>query len=334
MALMAKTVIISCMNKLLTALLLTIAAPSTAHAQAVEPAGRPILEVVPTLKTGQFVWAPDSAPEGPGLLIVNLATQRAILFRNGVPIGASSVSTGRPGYETPTGVFTILEKQKVHYSRTYDNAPMPNMQRLTWKGIALHAGNLPGYPASHGCIRLPAKFSALLFDATRLGMTVIITSLPVTPQQSSAPDMAAAIPPAAMNLARAPFEWHPERSTTGPVSVIVSVADQRASVLRGGIEIGSAPVRVNGDVKGGWAYALRSWDKTGQHWLKLQFSGPGGGMEVSPGEGDRFDAPWDFRHNVQTVLRPGSIIIVTPQSLQAGSSGSAVTVIEDEEETR
>jgi hypothetical protein len=334
MALVSKTVFLRCMTKLLTALLLTIAAPSTALAQAVDPAGRSILEVVPTLKTGQFVWAPDSAPEGPGLLIVNLATQRAILFRNGVPIGASSVSTGRPGYETPTGVFTILEKQKVHYSRTYDNAPMPNMQRLTWKGIALHAGNLPGYPASHGCIRLPAKFSALLFDATRLGMTVIITSLPVAPQQSSAPDMAAPIPPAAMNLARAPFEWHPERSTTGPVSVIVSVADQRASVLRGGVEIGSAPVRVSGDVKGGWAYALRSWDKMGQHWLKLQFSGPGGGMEVSPGEGDRFDAPWDFRHNVQTVLRPGSIVIVTPQSLQAGSSGSAVTVIEDEEETR
>ncbi|MCF2513465.1 L,D-transpeptidase family protein [Sphingomonas sp. G124] len=318
------------MKKLLTALSLTVAAPTAALAQAVEPAGRPILEVVPTLKAGQFVWAPDAAAEGPGLLIVNLATQRAILFRNGVPIGASSVSTGRPGYETPTGVFTILEKQKVHHSRTYDNAPMPNMQRLTWKGIALHAGNLPGYPASHGCIRLPPKFSALLFDATRLGMTVIITSLPVAPQQSAPPDMAAAIPPAAMNLARAPFEWHPERSTKGPVSVIVSAADQRAVVLRNGVEIGSAPVRVSGEVKGGWAYALRSWDDTGQHWLKLQFSGPGGGMEVSPNEGDRFDAPWDFRHNVQTVLRPGSIIVVTPQTLQAGSSGSALTVIENE----
>jgi hypothetical protein len=334
MVLVSKTVFICCMNKLLTALLLIIAAPSTALAQAVEPAGRPILEVVPTLKTGQFVWAPDAAPEGPGLLVVNLATQRAILFRNGVPIGASSVSTGRPGYETPTGVFTILEKAKEHYSRTYDNAPMPNMQRLTRKGIALHAGNLPGYPASHGCIRLPAKFSALLFDATRLGMTVIITSLPVAPQQSAAPDVAAPIPAASANLARAPFEWHPERSTDGPVSVIVSAADQRAIVLRGGVEIGSAPVRVNGEVKGGWAYALRAWDQTGQHWLKLQYSGAGEGMEVSPGEGDRFDAPWDFRHNVQTVLRPGSIILVTPQSLRAGSSGSAVTVIENEEETR
>ncbi len=324
------------MNKLFLASLVALAAPwpSPAAAQAVDAAGRPILQVVPTLKAGQYVWAPDVAPDGPGLLVVNLATQRAILFRNGVPIGASTVSTGSRGHETPTGVFTILEKNKEHYSSTYNNAPMPNMQRLTRRGIALHAGNLPGYPASHGCIRLPMKFSALLFDATRLGMTVIITSLPVAPQQSDAPDMAAPIPAAAMSLAHAPFEWHPERSTEGPVSVIISAADQRAIVLRGGVEIGSAPVRVNGEVKGGLAYALRAWDETGQHWLKLQYSGPGGSMEVPKGEGDRFDAPWDFRHNVQTVLRAGSIILVTPQSFQAGSSGTPVTVIENEENPR
>jgi hypothetical protein len=132
------------------------------------------------------------------------------------------------------------------------------------------------------------------------------------------------------SLAHAAYEWHPERATSGPVSVIVSSTDQRATVLRGGVEIGSAPARVNGAVNGGWAYALRAWDDTGQHWLKLQFSGAGAGMEVSPGEGDRFDVPWDFRHAVQTALRPGSIIIVTPQSLRAGSTGSSLTVIENE----
>ncbi|HEU4957641.1 MAG TPA: L,D-transpeptidase family protein, partial [Sphingomicrobium sp.] len=273
----------------------------------------------------------EAAPEGPALLVVNLATQRAILFRNGVPIGASTVSTGRKGYETPTGVFTVLEKKKEHYSKTYDNAPMPNMQRLTWKGIALHAGNLPGYPASHGCIRLPMKFSSLLFGATKLGMTVIITSLPVRPNRSDMPDLAAPIAATATTLARAPYEWHPERAKSGPVSVIVSSADQRAIVLRNGIEIGSAPVRVAGTVNGGWAYALRAWDETGQHWLRLQFSGAGEGMEVAPGEGNRFDTPWDFKHAVQTVLRPGSIIIVTPQSLKAGSSGSSATVIENDD---
>jgi hypothetical protein len=319
------------MKRLLLAVLLGVGIPGAGAAQQVDPAGRPILELVSSLKTGQFVWAPDAAPDGPGLLVVNLATQRAILFRNGVPIGASTVSTGKPGYETPTGVFTILEKKKEHYSRTYDNAPMPNMQRLTWKGIALHAGNLPGYPASHGCIRLPPKFSALLFGATRLGMTVIITSFPVGPRQSATPHLAAPIPPNATTLAQAPFEWHPERASFGPVSVIVSVADSRAIVLRNGIEIGSAPVRVSGPIEGGWAYALRSWDETGQHWLKLQYSGPGEGMEVRPEVEDRFDAPWDFRHKVQTILRPGSIVIVTPQPLGEGSPGGALTVIREEE---
>ena len=96
-------------------------------AEQVNLNGRPVLEAATRLKPGQFVWAPDAAPEGPVLMVVNLATQRAILFRNGVPIGASTVSSGKKGYDTPTGVFTVLEKKKEHYSKTYNNAPMPNM---------------------------------------------------------------------------------------------------------------------------------------------------------------------------------------------------------------
>src|SRR5215218_4617549 len=145
-----------------------------ASAQQVDRGDRTILESATMLKNGQFVWAPELSTIGPALLVVNLETQRAVLFRNGVPIGATTVSSGKQGYDTPTGVFTILQKRQEHYSKTYGNAPMPNMQRLTWKGIALHAGNLPGYPASHGCIRLPTKFSSLLFGATELGMTVVI----------------------------------------------------------------------------------------------------------------------------------------------------------------
>ena len=147
----------------------------TASAQRLDQGERGIVQVSQALKNGEFVWAPELSPDGPILMVVNLATQRALLFRNGIPIAASSVSTGKPGYETPTGVFTVLEKKREHYSKTYDNAPMPNMQRLTWKGIALHAGKLPGYPASHGCIRLPPQFSSLLFSATHVGMTVVIT---------------------------------------------------------------------------------------------------------------------------------------------------------------
>src|SRR6188472_2444300 len=161
--------------------LATQAIPAGASAQQVERGDRAILELVGALKPGQYVWAPELGSDGPALVVVNLETQRLVLFRNGVPVAASTVSSGKTGHETPTGVFTILQKNKEHYSKTYNNAPMPNMQRLTWRGIALHAGNLPGYPASHGCIRLPIKFSSLLFGATELGMTVVITSIPAVP---------------------------------------------------------------------------------------------------------------------------------------------------------
>jgi hypothetical protein len=299
-------------------------------AQAIDRGNRSVLEVASQLKNGEYVWAPELSPAGPVLLIVNLETQRAVLFRNGLPIAASSISSGKSGHETPTGVFNILEKRKEHYSSTYNNAPMPNMQRLTWKGIALHAGNLPGYPASHGCIRLPAKFSSLLFANTELGMTVVITSIPAVPTGSETPPVATmAASTSSVPISSAPYDWHPDRSTEGMVSVVISVADGRAIVLRGGVEIGSAPVRVTGETDA-MAYVLRAWDDSGQHWLKLKFSGSGEGMSVGAGEGKRFEAPAQFRYDVATVLRPGSVVIVTPESLRAGSTGTSATVIDSD----
>ena len=303
-----------------------------ASAQQVDRGNRTILEAAAALNNGQFVWAPELSAAGPALLVVNLETQRAVLFRNGVPIGATTVSSGKQGYETPTGVFTILQKRQEHYSKTYGNAPMPNMQRLTWRGIALHAGNLPGYPASHGCIRLPTKFSGLLFGATELGMTVVITSIPAIPSGSDAPDVITLTPALPASLSSAAYEWHPERSPStadSMVSVVVSAADGKAVVMRNGVEIGSAPVRVTGETKP-MAYVLRAWDASGQHWLKLQFAGAGRGMEAAADEGKRFETPAKFRYDLATVLRPGSVVIVTPESLRAGSTGSSATVIEED----
>jgi hypothetical protein len=190
-------------------------------AQQVELNGRPVLEAAVNLKIGEYVWAPQLAPDGPMLAIVNLRTQRLVVFRNGVPIAASTVSSGKTGHETPTGVFTILQKNEKHFSRTYDNAPMPNMQRLTWRGIALHAGNLPGYPASHGCVRLPLGFSKLLFGTTSLGMTVVITDVSVGPRLSSAPELAKVEPQrASPSFANAAYQWHADRGKGGIVSVV------------------------------------------------------------------------------------------------------------------
>jgi hypothetical protein len=317
------------MGKLIALLFLALSLAAESAPPGADLAGRSVLEAAATLKTGEFVWAPEKAATGPTLLIVNLDTQRAILFRNGVPIAASTLSTGRPGYETPTGVFTILQKHVEHYSSKYDNAPMPFMQRLTWKGVALHAGYLPGYPASHGCIRLPKEFARLLYGATKLGMTVVITRLPATLKRSEVLPFAAKAPPG-NELANAPYQWHPERAARGLASVIVSVADQRAIVVRNGKIIGSAPVRVSGPIDGTWAYLLHRSDKDGRHWLKLQFNGSAGnGMDVPAGEGSRFDAPEGFRQAVLPVLRPGSIVVVTPEPLRSGNAGAPVTVIED-----
>ena len=134
-----------------------------------------VIEKAARLSTGQFVWEPEAASTGPVLLVIDLTRQRVFLYRGGVPIAASTISTGSKGRETPIGDFTILQKEVVHRSRTYDDAPMPYMQRLTAQGVAMHAGNLPGYPASHGCIRLPKAFAQLLYGVTELGTPVKIT---------------------------------------------------------------------------------------------------------------------------------------------------------------
>jgi hypothetical protein len=126
------------------------------------------------LENGEFNWFPERSPGGPMLIIVSIPDQKLHVYRNGIRVAASTCSTGKPGHSTPTGVFKILEKDKHHRSSTYNNAPMPNMNRLTWSGIALHAGQLPGYPASHGCVRLPLQFSEMLFGITNKGLTVVI----------------------------------------------------------------------------------------------------------------------------------------------------------------
>lgn len=318
------------MKKLVVGLMLACTA-GVASAKEVQLGGRPFLEAMKQLKPGDYIWAPELAAKGPTLVVVNLDSQRLAVFRNGVAIAASTVSSGKPGHETPTGVFTILQKNAKHFSKTYNNAPMPNMQRLTWSGIALHAGNLPGYPASHGCIRLPLEFSRLLFGETKLGMTVVLTSLPAIPHASAPPPMdgAAANRP---SLTNARYEWNPDRAPhlngDAIVSVVVSKADNRAVVMKGGVEIGSTPVYVEGNDRDAEAYVLESWDKAGPHWVNLRFSEEGKTAGPRAEEKKHFDVPNGFREALLKQLRPGSVVVVTPASLRAGSLGTNQTVIE------
>jgi hypothetical protein len=199
----------------------------------------PIDTPVNDLKKGQFLWMGGAVTMGPLVMVVSIPEQRGYVYRNGVLIGATTVSTGRPGHATPVGVFTVLQKQKEHRSTIYDGAPMPYMERLTWGGVALHAGGLPGYPESHGCIHLPSEFARLLFDVSNNGMTVVIGAEDKTPTRVAHPGYLAPVKAAGgQPLNGGPLasnqeeRWHPEDSPSGPVVRAVSASSCTAMESR------------------------------------------------------------------------------------------------------
>lgn len=192
---------------------------------------------------GDYTWHPERSPHGAVAVIASLPEQRVHVYRNGVRIAVSTCSTGREGHETPTGVFTVLQKDKHHRSSTYGGAPMPNMNRLTWDGIALHAGNLPGYPASHGCVRLPLEFSKLLFTVTHIGTPVIIAGARSDPWTLTHPGLVLdemdedtltnAV--AGLNKKSHPSDWTNEQPY--PITTILATtADKRITVMEDGRE--------------------------------------------------------------------------------------------------
>jgi hypothetical protein len=264
-------------------------------------------------------------------MVVSLPEQKAYVYRNGVLIGASTVSTGKKGHETPTGVFTILQKNEDHYSNLYNNAPMPYMQRLTWGGVALHGGNLPGYPASHGCIRLPQQFARLLYGVTRLGMTVVVTDLPSVPRVAPSADLLRGSQ-AVAGLLDAPETWNPERSPSGPVSIVISAADRRVVVLRNGVPIGSAPVTIDSEIDRTFAFVMGRDDAQGRTWLRIPLPGQSAD-EASEELRGRIHVSETFRSAVLSALAPGATVVVTNDSLRTGGTGQALTVAEGEAES-
>ena len=305
----------------LLAMLAVLAAHAALRAQPSLESGS-VLEAAERLKAGEYLWAPEVAPEGPVLLIVSLATQRAVIYRNGIPIGITTVSTGRPGYRTPTGVFTVLQRHVEHYSSLYNNAPMPYMQRLTWGGVALHGGNLPGYPASHGCIRLPHAFARLLYGVTHMGMTVIVTNDAMVPRIAPADPL---LRSSAVAAADRPT-WNPERARTGPVSIVISATDRRLVVLRNGTVIGTAPVRIDGTLRHTHAYILHAEPEGRRSWLRLGL--PGQTATAADDLRGRVHVDPAFRETVQAVLEPGTTVVITADSLRGGGTGRRMTVVE------
>jgi hypothetical protein len=283
---------------------------------------------IEALKAGGYLWAPEIAPIGPVTIIISLKTQKAYVYRNGVAIGVSTVSTGTKGFTTPTGVFTVLQKDADHVSNLYKDAAMPFMQRLTWGGIALHGGNLPGYPASHGCIRLPLAFAKLLFGITRTGITVVITQDALVPVVVTTPAILA--PGNTSDGANLGDDavWNPALSQTGPVSIVLSGRDRRVVVLRNGVEIGSSPVTLAAPVEQTAAFTLQSIDAAGEHWLRLPLPGDTRTGELSAEDRAKGHLPDAFRAKLATVLTPGTTLLVTRETLASAGTGQPLTILE------
>ena len=344
------------MKKILLATALTLAL-SSLHAQAA-PQTMPANTPSEVLRSGQWVWYAEAVPQGPMLMLVSITQQKAYLYRNGVRVAVTTVSTGMKGYDTPTGVFTILQKNKDHKSSLYKDsqnrpAAMPYMQRLTWDGIALHSGNLPGYPASHGCVRMPDGFARRLFAETELGMTVIVSNDKVTsPQNVVDPNMFAQsvnekgkVVPVEPLSAYEDYRWQPEKSPFGPVTVLISTRNQTVIALRNGIEIGRSKIGVvGGEPFGSQAYVVMDGvgtepsrivpDEMELKWLRVNASASG----VAPNAGldpdaiRRIAVPVDFARLLYSTLQPGSSLLLTDEPINLDGVQN-MTVLTDEPDT-
>lgn len=304
------------------------------------------------LKPGEWIWGGDDTSMGPMVVVASLDEQRLYAYRNGVLVAISTISTGRPGHETPTGVFTILEKDKDHHSKTYNNAPMPYEERLTWDGIALHAGGLPGYPESHGCLHLPTEFARRLFGSTAMGMTVVIARQGTAPSAMIHPGMLSPVDPRTGKHVDIPllpdghaFRWTPEQAKEGAVSLVLSRSDQQIVVLRGGMEIGRSRLVLAdaGRRTGTHVYVMSPTYLEGTF---PQFPGgkaPQWHAYAVPGYEDESDGMLDpamvnsvklppgFVSQVYPLLQPGTVLVATDASILPSTTGKhGVRVVDAE----
>jgi hypothetical protein len=309
---------------------------------------RPIETPKDSLKKGEFTWAPELASNGPILVTVSLDEQLAYTYRNGVLIGMATVSTGKKGHETPTGVFHTTLKDAKHRSSKYNNAPMPYTERFTSSGIALHAGGLPGYPSSHGCVHLPTEYARLLFNAAPLGMTVVVTNKVKSPEFINHPAFLSPVladgksQPHERLSENEKFRWTPEKSVDGPVTLLISRKDQRIVVVRNGIEIGRSRITVSNpqDSIGTILFVAHQVSQAtagatstigaSVKWLAHPLSDANYGS-VKPGDPSqqlsRIKIPDDFLQKLNPVIAEGTTMLVTDAPILRNTTGKNLTVL-------
>lgn len=295
------------------------------------------MKEITQLKPGEFTWHPERAPTGPVSIVVSLPQQRVHVYRNGVRIAVSTCSTGKPGHETPTGVFVILEKDKNHHSSTYNDAPMPNMNRLTWSGVALHAGNLPGYPASHGCVRLPTKFSEKLFTVTHLGTPVIIAGAHTDPWPLTHPGMVLngyaehefEQVLSGLQGKKHPSDWA-EAENKPVTSVIVSSADRAIELIENDRVVAKSALTLKGaDKLGSHVFVLNGAanDARGMHWSAITHHAQDQALDPDENVLQRIGADTAFVAAMQAHLHPGMTMILTDAPLTPDSRSGKDFVI-------
>ncbi len=310
-------------TRLLAAIAATLALPLASGCKTTEQGQA-------KLAPGQFEWQPERSPSGPVLVVVSIDDQMAYVYRNGVQIARSTVSTGRPGKETPTGVFTVLERKVEHESSIYRGAQMPYMQRLTWGGIAMHAGDLPGYPASAGCVRLPYAFSEKVYGVMAKGGTVVITKKGAAPSQSARPanillaSRATRAEDRAVPDPAGTVVWEPHKSTTGPFSVLLSYADKTVYVWRNGVQIGQAPIEiVPGTTPPEGVFMMLAGTEPPDPrfpgvqlhpWATLSLKGGTGGNRPVGGIRDSVRFPREIQKKANALFTPGTIVLATRES--------------------
>ena len=275
------------------------------------------------LKPGDYVWHPEISPAGPVVVVISLPDQQLYVFRNGVRIGRSTVSTGKKGHETPTGVFTILQRKVDHESSIYKGAKMPHMQRLTWDGIAIHAGRLPGYPASHGCVRVPVEFAEKLYSVTSIGTTVIIADDKSAPQHDDESGAALRRSRGRRGTGGLPSSGSPRRrrrvpcrsSSAPPTARPTSTGTASRSVAR--------PSAGCEGVSGSHAFsALEKVDAQGRRdWLSV--TSVGGATPDLKALADRMTVDPGILASTRALIVPGTSMIVTDAPVNADTHGTS-----------
>ena len=299
---------------------------------------RPVNTPKDSLRKGEYVWSPELSPQGPILVTVSLDEQMAYVFRNGSRIGMANISTGKTGHETPTGVFVTILKDAKHRSKKYNNAPMPYTQKFTDYGVALHAGGLPGYPSSHGCVHLPSVFAEQLFKAAPLGMTVVVTNHARFPEFVNHPFFLSPVLPGGKTeehkqlTADEKYRWNPEKSTTGPVSVLVSKADERIVVLRNGIEIGRSRIqfKVQDSVGTNVFVAMRASNPQNWEWMKHTLEDRHYAAVFNVNSTlpiAQVNMPDGFRNQLESVVGEGTTVLITDNPILRKTTGKEMAVL-------